>query len=146
MAFKFSTEIRRQQCFSGSLKSILDGCVIRFYSGPIPSGPDSALAGNDLLCEITAGGDPLTFETGSTTPTLTKNLSEIWQGNAVKSGYATFFRMVKQSDTGTNSTSEVRIQGTVGGPADDLTISNPTFVNGSPQRIEYFAIAVLEYA
>ena len=54
--------------------------------------------------------------------------------------------MVKQADTGVNTTDEVRIQGTVGGPAADLVISNISLVLGAPQRIEYFAIALLEYA
>lgn len=147
MAFKFSTQLRKQQCFSGSLKSILDGCVIRLYSGPLPQGADEALSGsNDLLCEITAGGAGLTFESTASTPTLTKTLSEVWQGDVTKSGRATFFRMLKESDTGISTDQEVRIQGTVGGPAEDLTISNPNLVQGAPQRIEYFAIALLEYA
>lgn len=147
MAFKFSTELRQQQCFSGSLKSILDGCVIRIYSGPVPSSADSALSNNEMLCEITAeAGAGLTFEPTASTPILTKSLDELWQGDVVKSGLATFFRMERQSDTGDGSTEKVRIQGTVGGPAEDLNISNPNLIQGAPQRIEYFAIALLEYA
>lgn len=146
MAFKFSTEIRRQQCFEGSLKSILDNSVIRLYSGPIPQNADAPLAGNVMLCEISANGQPLTFDSVSTSTTLTKNLSEVWQGDVQTSGTASFFRLVKPSDTGATSTQEVRIQGSVGGPAEDLTISNPVLTQGAPQRIEYFAISLLEYA
>lgn len=146
MAFKFSTELRKQQCFSGSLRDILAGCVIRVYSGPIPQSPDAALSGNDLLCEISAGGNPVTFEPASPEPTLYKNMAERWEGDVIKTGTASFFRMVKQADTGVNTTNEVRIQGTVGGPAADLVISNSSLVLGAPQRIEYFAIALLEYA
>lgn len=146
MAFKFSTELRKQQCFSGSLKSILDGSVIRLYDGPVPSAADSALTSNNLLCEITSGVDPLTFDPTATSPMLVKSMTEVWQGDVVKTGSVTFFRLVKQSDTGTNTPLEVRIQGTVGGPAEDLTISNTTLILGAPLRIEYFSIALLEYA
>ncbi len=146
MAFKFSTELRKQQCFSGSLKSILDGSVIRLYDGPVPSSADSALTSNNLLCEITSGVDPLTFDPTATSPMLVKSMTEVWQGDVVKTGSVTFFRLVKQSDTGTNTPLEVRIQGTVGGPAEDLTISNTTLILGAPLRIEYFSIALLEYA
>lgn len=146
MAFKFSTELRKQQCFSGSLRDILSGCVIRLYSGPIPQGPDSALSGNNLMCEITANGMPLSFESTSPEPVLMKDMTQIWQGDALRTGTVTFFRLVKQADTGAASTQEVRIQGTVGGPAADLVISNSSLVVGAPQRLEYFAIALLEYA
>lgn len=147
MAFKFSTELRKQQCFTGSLKSILNGSVIRIYSGPPPASADEALAPNNaMLCEINAGGYGVTFDNDSGSPQLIKSLTELWQGDVVEAGQASFFRMVKESDTGTKTENEVRIQGTVGGPAADLTISNPYLVVGAPQRIEYFAIALLESA
>lgn len=147
MAFKFSTELRKQQCFSGSLKAILDNSVIRLYDGPVPNNADSALTGsNSLLCEITAGANTLTFDPTASSPMLVKSPEEIWQGDVIKTGSVTFFRLLKQSDTGTNTPLEVRIQGTVGGPAEDLTISNTTLVEGAPMKIEYFSIALLEYA
>lgn len=148
MAFKFSTELRRQQCVVGSLKSILDGGVIRVYSGPVPGSADSGLSGNDLLCEISAGGNGagLTFESTASNATLTKSLSEVWQGDNQASGTASFFRFVMPSDTGSPTPSEVRVQGTVGGPASDLTITNAVLALGAPLRLEYFAIALLESA
>lgn len=147
MAFKFSTELRRQQCFTGSLMSILNGSVIRIYSGAPPANADDALAStNIMLCEVNAGGFGVTFDPSSNSPQLIKSLTELWQGDVVAAGQASFFRMLKQSDSGTQTESEVRIQGTVGGPAADLTISNASLVVGAPQRIEYFAIALLESA
>lgn len=146
MAFKFSTGLRVQQCFGGSLKSVLNGTFLRLYSGPVPASPDDKLVGNDMLCEISAGGNPVTFEGSSGAPLLTKNLSEVWQGDVAVTGLATFFRLVHPSDTGENSTSEVRVQGTIGGPAADLTISNASLAQGAPQRVEFFAIELLETA
>ena len=146
MAFKFSTGVRKQLCFTGSLKSILDGSVLRLYSGVVPEHADSSLSGATLLCEIKAGSNTVTFQASGTSPTLTKNLSEVWQGDVLANGVPTFFRLLKESDSGNTTDSEIRVQGTVGGPADDLTISNPTLVMGAPQRIEYFAISILEQA
>lgn len=148
MSFKFSTELRRQQCVVGSLKSILDGGILRLYSGPVPGSADAGLSGNTVLCDISAGGTGtgVTFEAIAGQATLTKSLSEIWQGNNVATGTVTFFRLIKPSDTEAAGTGEVRIQGTVGGPAADLTISNANLVLGAPQRLEYFAISLLESA
>lgn len=147
MAFKFSEEVRRQQCVVGSLKSILDGSVIRLYSGPTPASSDSALLpSNVLLCEITNGGAPVTFESVASGATLTKSLSEVWQGNNVETGTVTFFRMLKPSDSNAAYSNEVRVQGTVGGPAADLTISNAALISGAPNQLQYFAISMLESA
>lgn len=146
MAFKFSSGVRKQICFSGPLKTILDGSVVRLYSGVVPQHADSALGSATLLCEIKVGANPVTFEAAGNTATLTKNLSEEWRGDVLVGGTPSFFRLVKESDTGTATDTEVRVQGTVGGPADDLTISNPLLVQGAPQRIEYFAISILEQA
>lgn len=147
MAFKFSEEVRRQQCVVGSLKSILDGGVIRLYSGEVPASADSALvAGNVMLCEITNAEEGLTFEPTASSATLTKSLSEIWQGSNVATGTVTFFRFLKPSDSNSGYLNEVRLQGTVGGPAADLTISNTALIAGAPNRLEYFAISMLESA
>jgi len=147
MAFKFSTEVRRQQAVVGSLKSVLDGSVLRVYSGTVPGSADSALSGNTLLLEIkTSAGGNLTFEPTAPNAVLTKSLSEIWQGDVAANGTASFFRLVKPADTGAATTGEARVQGTVGGPAADLFISNAVLVEGTPQRLENFAIALLESA
>lgn len=147
MAFKFSSELRRQQCVGGSLKSILDGGIVRVYSGPVPASADSGLLeSNVTLCDITNGEEGLTFEATANNATLTKSLSEVWQGNNAENGVATFFRFIMPTDSGLMSSTEVRIQGSVGGPSSDLTISNATLIKGAPQRLEYFAIALLESA
>lgn len=147
MAFKFSSELRRQQCVVGSLKSILDGGIVRVYSGPVPASADSGvLESNVTLCDITNGEEGLTFEATASNATLTKSLSEVWQGNNTENGVATFFRFIMPTDSGLMSSTEVRIQGSVGGPSSDLTISNATLIKGAPQRLEYFAIALLESA
>lgn len=142
MALKFSTELRRQMLVVGSLKNILDGGVIRIYSGPVPADADSALAGATLLVEVDASGELMTFEDTAPGGTLTKNLDQVWQSDITESGTATFFRYVKPSDTGTMTTGEVRIQGTAGGPASDMTLTSPVLTAGNPHRIEYFGLSI----
>jgi len=144
MAFKFSTELRRQLCVSGSLKGILDGGLIRVYSGPVPSGPDSALSGNTLLCEVSASGANLTFNAAAPAGLLTKATGETWSGVNAANGTPSFFRYVKPADTGGASTGEVRVQGTTGGPSDDMTLSTPTFVLGATFTLDYFAMSLPE--
>lgn len=146
MAFKFSTELCRQQAVSGSLKSILDGCVARFYSGPVPASSDSALSGNTLLLELkTSVGGNLTFEANAEGATLKKALSEIWTGDAVAGGTITFMRLEKPGDTGSGGTESVRVQATVGGPDADIVVSTTLIELGETRVLEYFAIALIEY-
>lgn len=145
MAFKFSTGLRTEQIFNGSLRSVLHDCYINIYAGPVPASPDDALAEeNTLLCIIKEDERTISFEGSSGVPVLTKNLSKIWQGDVLESGIATFFRLEKSDDNGERGVDKIRIQGTVGGPSADLTISNPAMATGTPQRIEYFSISLLE--
>lgn len=146
MALKFSTGLRAGLMVTGSLKSMLDGGSIKVYAGAVPASADAAIGSAVLLCDInvktTAAG--LTFEATAPSGVLTKNLSEEWESNNVATGDATFFRFVKSSDTGTSSTSQVRIQGTVGLAGADMQISNTSLVLGAPQKIEYFNVAMPE--
>ena len=146
MAMKFSTELRRQQAVVGSLKDILDGCVMRFYTGPVPASADSALSGNTMALELkTSSGGNLTFDANADGAVLKKALTEIWKGDAVAAGNMTFFRHEKPGDTGGAGTGEVRVQGTVGGPAADITVSTTLIEVGETRTLEYFAIELKEF-
>lgn len=146
MAFMFSTGLRLSQVFTESLSASLLGCVIRIYDGPVPASPDSKIddTQNNLLLEIKEEGGTLTFEANNGDPTLVKNLAKTWTGDVAHTGFATFFRVEKEADNGAASTSVIRIQGSVGGPSSDLVISNASLIQGAPQRLEYFAISLLE--
>lgn len=149
MAFKFSTGLRKHQIYDGSIKDALEDCVIRLYSGTVPDSPNSQLGvGNNLLCEINASGEAVRFQpfSASNPTVLTKDLSQSWQGEVLEGGTVTFFRLCKQGDTGSESNSDIRIQGTVGGPSHDLIISNSELVEGAIQRIEYFSMTMVEFS
>lgn len=145
MALKFSTEIRRRLAVDGSLKDILDGGLVRIYSGPVPVNSDGALTGDNIvLVEVDASGSLLVFEGAAPNGTLMKSLDQEWAANVQASGTPTFFRYLKPSDTGTATAGEVRVQGTAGGPAADMTITNAVLTEGTPHRIDYFAITIPE--
>lgn len=146
MAYKYSTELRRQLAVVGSMKEVLDGGVLRFYGGPVPASADSALSGNTLLLEVkTNVGGNLTFDSNADGAVFKKSLAEIWTGDGVAAGNMTFCRYEKPGDTGGAGTGEVRVQGSVGGPAADITVSSTLIEVGETRTMEYFAIEILEY-
>lgn len=146
MALKYSTGLRKGLMVTGSLKSLLDGGSVVIYSGPVPANADAALSGNVALVDIKVitTGVGVTFEAIAPSGVLTKSLTETWQSNNDATGDATFFRFIKSADTGGSSTSEVRVQGTVGTAGADMQISSVSLVAGAPQAIEYFSLAMPE--
>lgn len=143
---KISTAVRQQLAVSGSLRDILNNGLIRIYSGPVPASADAALGSAVLLCEISAGGDgtPLTFEETAPNGTLSKSASEVWTGTTLQTGTPSFFRYVLATDTGGASTTEPRIQGSVGGVGSDMVITSLPMIQGNPQAFELFQLTVPE--
>lgn len=147
MSLKLSTAIRAAMLATGSLRSALAAGEIRIYSGPEPASVDSAISPSNLLL-VTIRTDVdggLTFEAAAPGGTLTKSLSEIWQGTVVAAGAATFYRFVLPSDTGVASTTAPRIQGNVGIVGADLNLSNTALVIGAIQKLEAYAITLPEF-
>lgn len=135
MAIKMSTGIREGLAITGSLRSLLTGSVIRIYSGSAPTDADSSLGAATLLCEISAGGVGVTFESAAPGGVLSKSAAENWSGTNSASGNASFFRMVLASDTGSASASAIRMQGTVAQISADLELSNISLISGAPLAI-----------
>lgn len=148
MALSFSTALRNQMLTTGSFKSIMDGSVIRFYNGPVPTGVNSADValggGNTLLLEVSVGGTGtgVTWQTPAANGVITKNLSESWTGNVATGGTPTFFRIVKPADAGGSLGTEVRVQGTAGAASADMILTNSLLVSGTPQALQYGQIAI----
>ena len=59
------------------------------------------------------------------------------------SGTPSFYRLVKPADADAASTSDARVQGSVGVVGADLNISAGTLVSGAPQSISYYAVSLL---
>ncbi|WP_337058233.1 hypothetical protein [Pseudomonas sp. USHLN015] len=147
MSLKFSTGLRRALLAVAPLRTALNGCELRIYSGPEPASVDSAIASsNQLLLTIkTDTGAGLTWEADAPGGVITKNLVEDWRGTINVAGTAAFFRFVLPADTGEASTSAVRIQGNVAIAGADLNFSSTAFVVGAVQRLEAYAIALPEF-
>lgn len=117
---------------------ILDGAVLRLFSGSMPTSADAAENG-DLLAEITVDGG--SFNPGSQTngldfdvissaadgskTTLAKPTATTWKGTAVRAGTIGYGRLYANSRTAGSSTSAVRLDGNVS------TVSGAAFVVNS---------------
>lgn len=145
MTVQLSIGLKNSMLVSGSARTSLTGVVIRIYSGVMPAAPDNALSGNTLLLEISAGGfgDGVTWESETQNGALLKAVSENWTGTVIADGVATFFRVVMPSDTGTGSTTAVRVQGTVGVINADLVVPSASLVTGTIQNINAGAFSLI---
>ena len=146
MALKYSTALREGLAVTGPLRTLINNCVVRIYSGAVPVNADAALGSAILLNEISAGGvgTPLTFEAAAPGGLLRKTVAENWTGNNIAGGTPTFFRLVLPADTGAASTTEVRIQGSAGALGSDLVITELPLVESAPQSFELFQLAIPE--
>lgn len=144
MAFKFSTGLRNGMLGASGFKALMDGFRIRIYAGTAPATADAELGGATLLCELTVNGDGITnLNFGSPAAAIiSKAAGEVWSGTAVSTGGATFFRAVKTTDTEAASTTDLRIQGTVGELGADMNLSDATFTSGTPFTLNYFSVAL----
>lgn len=143
MSLKASTGLRNKLLDTNPLKAILASGFIKIYAGAVPSDADAAIAGgNTLLTTISVNstGTGLTFAAAAADGTILKNASEVWSGLNVASGTASFYRFVSSADTGVLSTTEPRIQGTIGLAGTDMVLSNTTLVSGATQTVDYFAV------
>ena len=140
---RFSTGLRNHLLASGSLRAALNSGVINVYSGSAPVSADDAIPGaSTLLVTISdnGAGGGLTFEAAAAAGLLQKSASQVWKGTVANSGQATWFRFVTGSDTGSDSSSELRVQGTVGVGGTDMQITNPNLTASAEQKVDFFSI------
>jgi len=145
MALKTSTGLRNYVLDTGPVITALDLGFIKIYSGIPPLTADAALGSagaNTLLATISNNdtGTGLTFEAVALDGTLEKKSTETWSSTAVGTGTASFYRHVSASDTGADSSTEPRYQGTVSTIGADLNMSEPAIVALSLQTIDYYLI------
>lgn len=141
---KRSTGLRDYMLATGSFKSAIDGSVIRIYAGAEPASADDAIAGATLLAVISLNGSGTGVSMAATPAAgvLTKNTSEVWIGDVLANGQASFFRMEKPGDSSGASSAAVRLQGSVGLINADLNLSSLTMVVGDARRINNFVAAI----
>lgn len=144
MSFKLSTGMRNHMLVTGSVKSALDGGVIRIYEGTEPSGADDAIGSATLLVTISVdgGGTGLTIDGTASGGIAQKSSSQTWEGTCVAGGTASWFRFSGTADAGGASTTEKRLQGTVGTALADLLVASTAFTAGAVRQIDSFNVAM----
>ena len=152
MGLKVSTGLRNYMLASGDdFATGMSGILIKIYGSAtsqaaadalIPATADAAIGSATLLCTVSVNGAGTggTFDTSPSGGVLTKAAAESWTGTNAASGYASFYRGVLSGDTGTLSTTEKRIQGTVGTVAKDLIVANAYLTIGVAQPINSYSI------
>jgi hypothetical protein len=137
MALKLSTGLRDGMLDTSPFKTLLDASRLKIYSGSAPATADEAEG--TLLVSI--GSDNADthchFEAAAVSGVLSKN-SDIWSGVAGATGTASYFRLVVNTDTGVLSTTEIRMQGSVGTSGSDINMSSVSIVNGATQTVDTF--------
>ena len=144
MTFKVSTGLRNTMLSSDCLALAMGGGFLKIYDGVEPASADAALSGNTLLCTISESDDGvtgLTFD-AAVAGVLPKAAAEVWEGTNVASGTATFYRFVRTGDTGALSTTDLRMQGTIGLAGADMNMTSVTLVAAALQPINYFVVAL----
>lgn len=143
---RLSTGLRSGIATGGSLYDLLNECLLRVYSGPEPASANADLGSAVLLCEVSAGGtgDPLEFESTAVDGVLVKSAAQVWTGDNLDDGDPLFFRLVKVADTGTSSTTEVRLQGSSGGLGKDMFIASLPLASGAPLTFRVFQLTIPE--
>lgn len=129
---KTSTGLAAYLACVGSLKEAFDGGLIKVYSGSEPASPDDVATG-DLLWTISVGGDGtgLTIDPTPVGRAMVKPPAAVWCG-ATTAGTATYFRLVATGDDGLASTSQKRVQGSVGAIAGaDMYMTDPVLVTNA---------------
>lgn len=144
MALKLSTGLRNKLLDTNPLRTIFNLGFLEVYSGTVPADADASIGGATLLCRYsnnnTATG--LTLAATASNGAITKNLSETWSKAAAGSGAATFWRFVAAGDTGVLSTTEARVQGTVGLAGADLNLSSLSYTATTVYTLDEFAIGI----
>lgn len=129
MASIFGISTGLQTALLTALAGQLNGGKLQIYGGTVPAGRDSAIGSATLLREIGSGAG-INFEATPVDGMIVKSTSENWSAANVATGTATFYRFVTQADDGTASTSQVRLQGSVGLLDADLILGSVNLVVG----------------
>ena len=148
---KFSTGLRNLVALNSGLAEALSGCVLKLYSGTVPSGSNSAIGSATLLGVYSGNGVAnagLQFESTPVDGAIIKKASQGRQcPAAVASGNASFYRLEQPGDTGAESSTAVRVQGTVGVVNADLNLTaGVTVTAGAPLQINTYILSIPEQA
>ena len=148
---KFSTGLRNIVATDTGLADALSGCVLKLYAGTVPTSANSAIGSATLLGTYSGDGAAnagLEFESTPVDGAILKKAAQGWQcSSAAASGNATFYRLEAPGDSGAESSSAVRVQGTVGVVNADLNLTAGVAVTaGAPLQINTYILNIPEQA
>lgn len=134
---------------SGNFQDVMRYGILDIYSGSRPASGDAAETGT-LLCSITDGGgsfsggtitNGLLFGDPSSGVVAIKS-TQTWQGTAVATGTAAWFRFYANAYNTGVSTTAVRFDGTIGtsGSGADLIMSSTSIVSAGVVSISSFTM------
>ena len=129
-------------------KTALTAGFIKIYSGTVPASSEAALGSAVLLVTISnnSSGTGLTFAATPVGGVLSKNAAETWSGVNAASGTATFYRFVTAADSGSASTTESRLQGTVGVTGEGINLTAGTaLASAATTSIDSYGIEIPTY-
>jgi len=146
MAFQFSTGLKNGILGTSSLSTLLTDGYIKLYAGTMPATADGALGAAVLLntysdASGSGAGNGLEFDAPDSGG-ISKQTGQVWSGLSVAAGTATFFRYIQQADTGVDSPTQVRVQGTVGGAGADMFVQTAAISDATTYTIDYFTIVI----
>jgi len=144
VALKTSTGLRDSMLTDSSFKTIMDGGLIKIYSGTAPSTADDSIGSATLLLTISDNdtGTGIDFDTTASSGTISKDPGQTWSGTIASTGTPTFYRHVASGDTGGASTTEARLQGTVGTAGADMNFADINFIAAATRSLTYYSVAL----
>lgn len=119
------------------------GAEVRIFAGNMPASANAGVGSAVLLGTVTGpDGEALGLEVDNAL--LQKDPEQVWTGDYVAAGRATFFRLCAADDTNAASTTLPRMQGTVGLIECDLNLMAVDAVVGQPVPIKEFLYSFRE--
>jgi hypothetical protein len=122
-------------------KTLLDASFLKIYSGSPPADAD-AVEGALLVSIGSDAGDTRCHFASAAVDGVLSKATDTWSGAASATGTATHFRLVVYTDTGVLSTTEIRMQGTIGTSGADLNMSSVAIVDLAVQTVDTFDLTM----
>jgi hypothetical protein len=143
MTIKVSTGLRNKVLDTGSLKASLSLGFIDIYAGTVPVTADDSIGALVKLVRISvaSGATGLSLAAAAADGVIAK-AAEVWSGTNLATGVASFYRFVAAGDDGALSTTQARIQGSVGLAGADLNLTSTSLTVSAVQVIDYYVISL----
>lgn len=128
------------------LKTELDLGKLYIYddSAAEPSSPNDAVPGGSVLLLVVSNNGTATGVTfaAPSSRIMQKNAGETWKGTVLANGTGLWYRFIPNGGTTGVSTSEFRLQGSVGVLNADLLVNSTSFVVATERTINYYTVGL----